>query len=79
MKLGNGKYCVGLPQWLSSKEESACNVGATEDAGLIPGLGGSPGGQHGTPLQYSCLGYPMDRGAWQPTVHGVTRVRHDSN
>ena len=65
MKLGNGEYCMGLPQWLSSKE-SACNA---EDAGLIPGLGRSPGGQHGTPLQYSYLEYP--RGAWWAIVRGV--------
>ena len=63
---------MGLPQWLSSKE-SACNTGAAEDAGLIPGLGRSPGGQHGTPLQYSCLEYPMDRGAWRAPVHGVAK------
>ena len=37
--------------------------------GLIPGLGRSPGGGHGNPLQYSCLENPMDRGAWQDTVH----------
>ena len=40
--------------------------------GLIPGSGRSPGGGNGNPLQYSCLGDPMDRGAWQATVHGVT-------
>ena len=39
------------------------------DAGLIPGSGRSPGGGNGNPLQYSCLGHPMDRGAWQATVH----------
>ena len=50
--------CVGLPQWLSSKE-SACNAG---DQGSIPGSGRS-GGVHGNPLQYSCLENPMDRGA----------------
>ena len=42
------------------------------DAGLIPGLGRSPGEGNGNPLQYSCLGNPMDRGAWRATVHGVT-------
>ena len=45
--------------------------------GLIPGLGRSPGEGYGNPLQYSCLGNPMDRGAWQAIVHGVQRVRHD--
>jgi len=40
-------------------------------------LGRSPGEGNGNPLQYSCLENPMDRGAWQATVHGVTRVRHN--
>ena len=39
--------------------------------GLIPGLGRSPGGGHGNPLQYSCLGNPVDRGAWQAIDRGV--------
>ena len=45
----------------------------------IPGLGRSPGEGNGNPLQYSCLKNPVDRGAWQATVHGVVsqRVRHD--
>ena len=42
-----------------------------------PGLGRSLGEGNGNPLQYSCLENPMDRGAWQATVHGVARVRHD--
>ena len=42
----------------SEGKESACNVG---DLGLIPGLGRSPGGGHGNPLQYSCLENPMDQ------------------
>ena len=46
---------------------------STGDAGSIPGLGGSPGGGNGNPLQYSCLGNPMDRGAWWATVHGITK------
>ena len=41
------------------------------DPGLIPGLGRSPGGGNGNPLQYSCLENPMDRGAWWATVCGV--------
>jgi len=49
--------------------KSICHAG---DAGLIPGLGRSPGGEHGNPLQYSCLENPMGRGAWQATVQGVT-------
>ena len=43
------------------------------DAGLIPGLGRSPGGRHGNPLQYSSLEDPMDRGDWQATIHRVTK------
>ena len=43
------------------------------DTGSIPGWERSPGGQHGNPLQYSCLGNPMDRGACWATVHGVAK------
>ena len=60
-------FC-GLFRWLSGKE-SACNTG---DSGLIPGLGRYPGGRNGSPLQYSCLENPMDRGAWWAAVHGFT-------
>ena len=49
------------------------NSGDTGDAALIPGLGRSPGGGNGNLLQYSWLGNPMDRGAWQATVHGVAK------
>ena len=45
----------------------------TGDMGSIPGSGRSPGEGNGNPLQYSCQGHPMDRGAWQATVHRVTR------
>ena len=58
----------------SYSKESACNAG---DLGSIPGPGRSPGGGNCNPLQYSCLGNPMDGGAWWATVHGVVRVRHD--
>ena len=44
---------------------------------LIPGSGRSPGEGNGNPLQNPCLENPMDRRAWQATVHGVARVRHD--
>ena len=43
------------------------------DASSIPGSGRSPGGGHGNPIQYSCLENPMDRGAWQAMVHGITK------
>ena len=51
------------------------NVGVVRDTDSIPGLGRSPGGGHGNPLQYSCLENPMDRGAWQATVHSVAQGR----
>ena len=54
----------------SYRKESACN---TVDPGLIPGLGGSPGEGNGYLFQYSCQENSMDRGAWQVTVHGVTK------
>ena len=46
---------------------------SARDAGSIPGSGRSPGEGNGTSLQYSCLGNPMDRGAWRATVHGVAK------
>jgi len=51
-------------------KESACNAG---DPGSVPGLGRSPGEGNGNPLQYSCLENPLERGAWQATVHGVSK------
>ena len=48
------------------------NTGDVRDRGLIPGLGRSPGGGRGIPLQYSCLENPMDGGAWWATVRRVT-------
>ena len=59
----------GFPSGLDSKE-SACSAG---DASLIPGSGRSSLEWNGNPLQYSCLENPMDRGAWQATVHGLTK------
>ena len=64
---------VGFP-CSSVGKESACSTG---DPGSIPGLGRFPGEGNGNPLQYSCLENPIDRGAWQATVHGVARVGHD--
>ena len=54
----------------SDGKESACNAG---DLGSIPGWGRSPGGEHGNPLQYSCLENSMDRVAWWGTVHGAAK------
>ena len=63
----------GIPWWLIGKE-STCNKG---DKGSIAGSKISPREGNGNPLQCSCLGNPMDRGAWQATVHGVAGVRHN--
>ena len=63
-----------LPRGLSGKEP-ACLAG---DTGSIPGPGRSPGGRNGNSFQHSCLGNPMDRGAWRATVFGGhKRVGHD--
>ena len=54
-------------------KNSPANAGDIRDTGSIPGLGKSPEGGHGNPLQYSCLENPVDRGAWWATVHGVAK------
>ena len=59
----------GLPGGSDSKE-TACDVG---DLDSLPGLGRSPAEGNGYPLQYSCLGNPMNRGAWWATAHGVAK------
>ena len=64
--------CLDFPGGLDGKE-SACNVG---HLGSIPGLG-SPEGENGNPLQYSCLGNPMDRGCWGLQCVGSQRVGRD--
>ena len=51
------------------------NAGDIRDVGSIPGLGRSPGGGYGNPLQYSCLENPKDRGAWQAKVHRVAKSK----
>ena len=60
----------------SEGKESACSVG---DLSLISGSGRSPREENGNPLQYSCLENPMDRGAWQATVHRVAKSQQLSN
>ena len=55
----------------SDGKESTCNVG---DLGSIPGLGRSAGGGHGSPLQYSCLENPQEKGTWRANVHGVAEL-----
>ena len=55
------------------------NIGALGDTSSIPGWGRSPEGGNGNPLQYSCLENPMDRGAWQATIHGVAESDETSD
>ena len=63
----------GLPRWCQSVVRNPpANAADVRDAGSIPGLGRSPGGGHGNPLQYSCLENSMDGGAWRVMVHRVT-------
>jgi len=68
ININHSSQSHGLP-WPLSGKESVCQAGDTR-------LERSPGG-NGNRLQYSCLGNPMDRGAWQATVHVVARVGHD--
>ena len=63
--------------WLSKWTELNWPVYNAGDPGLIPGSGRSPGEGNGHPLQYSCLGNPMDRGACWATVQDFPKIRHD--
>ena len=71
-----------LPQWTlqvllvvkkKKKKKPPASAGDITNVGSMPGLGRSPGEENGNPLQYSCLEKPMDRGAWQATVHRVSK------
>ena len=64
------RHSLKVAQMVKNPPANAENTG---DPGSIPGLGRSPGGGHGNPLQYSCLENPMDREAWWATVHGITK------
>ena len=64
-----------FPRWFMAKN-SPVNAG---DVGSIPGSGRSPGEGNGNPFQYSCLGNPMDREAWQATVHVVVKESDTTN
>ena len=81
---GEWKGCLAFSLKLSWKREkklieftttmeSTCNAGDEGDTGSAPGLGRSPGGGNGNPLQYSCLKNPKDRGPWRATVQRVTK------
>ena len=66
---------TGLPQCFAGKE-STCNAG---DTGSVPASGRSPGGGHGSSLQYFGLENPMARGAWWPSVQRVTKSQTQLN
>ena len=73
-------WCLGQLQsvvWTSqlglTVKNPPANAGDTRDGGLIPGSGRSPGEENDNPLQYSCLENLMDRGAWWPAVHRVSK------
>ena len=70
-------YAVYASQVVLVLKNPPANAEDLRDTGLIPGLGRSPGGGHGNPLQYSCPENPVDRGFLQATVYGIARVRHD--
>ena len=62
-----------FPDASVGKESAFCNPADTGNVGSIPGSGRSPGEGNGNPLQYSCLGNPMERGTWRATGHGVVK------
>ena len=67
------RFCIYYSQVALVVKNPPTNAGDIRDADSVPALRKSPRGGHGNPLQYSCLEYPIDRGAWQATVHGVTK------
>ena len=68
-------FVTGASQVMLVVKNLPANAGDVRDLGSIHGSGRSPGGGHGNPLQYSYLDNPMDRGAWQATIHRVTKTR----
>ena len=73
-RTNNFTICMEI-QDFPGDSDSKASVYNAGDPCSIPGLGRSPGEGNGNPLQYYCLENPMDRGAWQATVHGVTKSR----
>ena len=71
-------HCQSLPRGGTSQvapvvKNPPADAGDIRDVSSVPGMGRSPGGGHGNPLQCSCLENPMDRGAWRATVQGVAK------
>ena len=73
VNLNNKVYCYRGHPGDSVVKNLPANEGDAIDTGLIPGLGESPGGGNGNPLQYSRLENPKDRGVWRTPVHGVAK------
>ena len=71
--LASGRASLGFPGVALAVKSWPANAGAIRDAGSTPRSGRSPGGRHSNPLQYSCLGHSMDRGAWGATVLGIAK------
>ena len=71
----DGLMNVGVSQVVLVVKNSLVNAGDIRDVGLIPGLGRSPGEGNCNPLQYSCLGSPMERGVWRAIVPGVIKEK----
>ena len=69
------KNCIYLTQDFLGGLDGKASVYNVGNLGSIPGSGRSPGEENGNPLQYYCLENPMDKGAWQTTVHGVRKSR----
>ena len=76
--LGYTNYHRELPWWCSGKEPT-CQCRRHKRLRFNPGSGSPPRGGNGNSFQYSCLENPMDKGAWQATVHGVTKFRHNNS
>ena len=83
LQIGNGfpiSTKSELASWVAlGVKNLSANTGDVRDSGLISGLGRSPGGGHGNPLQHSSVENPMDRGAWRATFHGVAESDTRSN
>ena len=72
-KIRMGSGALGASQAVLVVKNLPANAGDVRDTGSILGLGRSPRGGNGNPLQYSYLGNPIDRGTWWAAVHGVTK------
>ena len=76
-QINSGSWLVLIPctQVVLVVKNTPANGRDVRDVGTVPGWGRSPGEGHGHPLQYSCLEKPTERGAWQATVRGVTKIQ----